>query len=405
MRIHSVALLGWLLSLSAPCFAQQYQLIELPLPAPFTQSRTSDINDAGDVIGDVRGEDNIYRAALWTNGQFILITDGMGSGTGSVPNKINRQGQAIGTFDTHIVESVRYNHAFLYDYGGQDLGTPGTSSLGIGINNVGEAVGALDIMSADNGDHPDYRACVWKDGQVSLLAGVSDVPSTAWDINDNHQIVGEADQQAFIWEAGQWEPIAFREDQTSSARAINNLGQVVGYGFRPGFFDAHAFLWEKAIGIQDIGELYDNRFSLALAINNHSQVVGWGDIRFGPQHAFLWQQGQMLDLNSLIPTDTGVTLIRAGGINDKGQIVAVGVKDKLERAYLLNPRSAQEPLIGDINNDTQVNVVDAILSLQFAVGLLSPASNEQRSAADANKDSNLNVQDAVMILRKAVGLP
>jgi hypothetical protein len=52
----------------------------------------------------------------------------------------------------------------------------------------------------------------------------------------------------------------------------------------------------------------------------------------GAQHAFLYSNGQMSDLNDLIDPTLGITLADATAINDRGQIVA--------DHYLLTPTSA-----------------------------------------------------------------
>ena len=43
------------------------------------------------------------------------------------------------------------------------------------------------------------------------------------------------------------------------------------------------------------------------------------------RHAFLWENGAMIDLNSLIPSNSSLELVAAENINDRGEIVGVGV--------------------------------------------------------------------------------
>jgi hypothetical protein len=71
-------------------------------------------------------------------------------------------------------------------------------------------------------------------------------------------------------------------------------------------------------------------------------------------------------------------------------------------------------LYGDVNNDNVVNVFDALLALQYAVGLYRPTDEAAfKAAADVapldaggkpKGDSEVNVFDALAILRHAVGL-
>jgi len=59
------------------------------------------------------------------------------------------------------------------------------------------------------------------------------------------------------------------------------------------------------------------------------------------------------------------------------------------------------PALGDLNGDGKVNVQDATLSLNIAVGILTP-TDAQKTAGDYNTDGKLNIQDTTLILNKAV---
>jgi hypothetical protein len=58
---------------------------------------------------------------------------------------------------------------------------------------------------------------------------------------------------------------------------------------------------------------------------------------------------------------------------------------------------------GDQDNDGRVTVIDAIIDLQFIVGLTDPTP-EQEYRGDVNGDGRFNVQDVVAILQSIVGL-
>src|SRR5262249_48122237 len=55
--------------------------------------------------------------------------------------------------------------------------------------------------------------------------------------------------------------------------------------------------------------------------------------------AFLWSDNTMIDLNTLLPEDSGWTLTKAAGINANGQIVGQGDHAGFSpfRAFLLSP--------------------------------------------------------------------
>jgi hypothetical protein len=48
-------------------------------------------------------------------------------------------------------------------------------------------------------------------------------------------------------------------------------------------------------------------------------------LRLLHRHAFLWEDGEMVDLNTLIPENSGLQLVYAESINDAGEIVGIGV--------------------------------------------------------------------------------
>jgi probable HAF family extracellular repeat protein len=82
--------------------------------------------------------------------------------------------------------------------------------------------------------------------------------------------------------------------------------------------------------------------STALAINDSGVVVGASAISGSSNttHAFIYANGKMTDLNSLLPPSfTGVTLFGATNINNLGQIVAYGgtTLGGAMQDYLLSP--------------------------------------------------------------------
>jgi probable HAF family extracellular repeat protein len=98
------------------------------------------------------------------------------------------------------------------------------------------------------------------------------------------------------------------------AVAINDRGQVVGDSGPKDSNAWHAFLWQNGRMI-DLGTLGGDS-SFAVAINNRGQVIGYSETRHHDQHAFLWQSGRMIDLGTL-----GGDVAEPAAINNRGQIV------------------------------------------------------------------------------------
>ena len=83
---------------------------------------------------------------------------------------------------------------------------------------------------------------------------------------------------------------------------------------------------------------------VANALNNGNQVVGWSQTASGAQHAFLFSNGQMQDLNLLIPPASGIVLDNAVGIDGSGRIVAYGTDSAgNNHELLLTPSAVPEP--------------------------------------------------------------
>ena len=82
--------------------------------------------------------------------------------------------------------------------------------------------------------------------------------------------------------------------------------------------------------MRDLGT-FRGGYSTAAGINNFGAIVGESD-----GSAFLYQNGQMIDLNSLNP---GPYILRtAQDINDRGQIVGTGFFfDIGNRAFIMSP--------------------------------------------------------------------
>lgn len=76
--------------------------------------------------------------------------------------------------------------------------------------------------------------------------------------------------------------------------------------------------------------------------------------------------------------------------------------DTYEIEIVDGPKPAERQK-GDINNDTKVNSSDALLVLQYSVGLQT-FDDVQKFYADMNNDTLYNSSDALVILQKSVGL-
>ena len=80
----------------------------------------------------------------------------------------------------------------------------------------------------------------------------------------------------------------------------------------------------------------------ALGVNNSQQIVGNSTlVDDSTQHAFLWEDGEIIDLNSLIAPESGWELTSALEINNNGDIIGIGTYNGVERGFVA--RAVPEP--------------------------------------------------------------
>jgi probable HAF family extracellular repeat protein len=87
----------------------------------------------------------------------------------------------------------------------------------------------------------------------------------------------------------------------------------------------------------DLGTLSGFASVHPIGINAGNVVVGEASNDPAPGSAFIWQNGVIRDLNTLIPTGSGWFLQQATAINDGGQIVGNGTVGGQVHAFLLTP--------------------------------------------------------------------
>jgi probable HAF family extracellular repeat protein len=131
-----------------------------------------------------------------------------------------------------------------------------------------------------------------------------------------------------------------------SATNANDEGHVIGNSALPGHQAYHAVLWRNG-EFTDLGTVDGDACSLPYRINSHDQIVGQSvACDFSVQHAFLWENNE-IDLDTLIPGDSGIQLVSADWINEEGVIAAQAIQtaDGAYRAVLLIPNgeSAIDP--------------------------------------------------------------
>jgi probable HAF family extracellular repeat protein len=290
------------------------------------------INTSGTVLG---------LDFLWKDGTMVdLATLG---GIASFPRAINDSDWVVGNY---FAPPNLAGRPFLWIDGAlfdiPNLG--GFESGAYGVNNDGAIVGR---SSTPPGAPGDTHAFLYRDGVTIDLGTFRDgYYSAAAAINDFGHIVGEASTQfgeTHAFRTAPYQPIDPDIDDLgtlggtySTATAINQAGHTVGYSYTTGDLEQYAFFHTggEMVPLPPLAGSY----SVARSINNADQVVGGTSINGDAYHAFIWKDGQMEDLNELIPRDSGWELSEADGINDRGQIIGFGTDPAGNYAgFLLTP--------------------------------------------------------------------
>jgi probable HAF family extracellular repeat protein len=264
---------------------QEYVLTDLAVASGRSGFyRATAINDRGEVAGVIIKPGPVYVCVVFDGKNLVELSTGCDTGT----QAINAAGEVALSPNAHAFVWAK---DVITDIG---IGLPW--SYVAGINNRRQVVGAFGVSF---GTPPigGYRAFLWQDNVMTDLGTL----------------------------AGK------RPDAFSYARAINDRGQIVGdsYLFPPrqqpdGSWliqgGAHAFLWEHGV-MRDLGTLSGeaSAYSVGWGINSRGQVVGWSHANPNPAqqgslHAFLWEDGAMIDLGA-----PGLSTGQA--INDSAQIV------------------------------------------------------------------------------------
>jgi uncharacterized membrane protein len=370
-------LLGLILTVlpTAGLQAQAYDVLELnPLPGDVEASATA-INNLGKVVGISTDESGKRRAVTWltsgTSPTTPVHLQAPENGV-SLALAVNDLGQVVGQIalpsgDLHAA-LWQPNHSLL----NLASSVPGKNSTALSINNRGDIAG---IHYLEGVIRP--TGFVLRDGQFFRVGepGQQMVQS----INDHRILAGvsfSSNETRGFLRYVRLLPLPFLSPLSDNALAqvnrINNANQVVGSALNADG-DERAVLWQGA-SVLPLGDLGGNS-SKALDLNHFNQIVGTSlippptvpvststDTTRTPassvpsfsneyERAFLWQNGVLTNLNTLISPSSGWVLLSATGINDRGQITGYGLKDAATgsqpspsyvlRAYLLTPRPGQ----------------------------------------------------------------
>jgi probable HAF family extracellular repeat protein len=306
--------------------ASDYRIIDLGTLGGDTSVATA-INDRGHVVGYSTDEDGQTRAFIYYNGRMRNIGSPRGESRAS---DISNRGHVGGYFLNNSGSARgfvwRRTEGFTVM---EDLVRKGNrNSYVYAVEKNGVAYG-----------QSNNRPVVWREADPRALSSRN---GAVFNVSGGRVPVGEL----------QGDPFSFRpplrlDNDTGRALGINDNREIVGWQSFGG--DRQAVLWrlsasrEFVLDREIIGGLADGPgtdvdFSTANAISHDGIVVGSSlTDDLSVRHAFVWQDGEITDLNEQLEDGDDWLLVSANDINDRGQIVGTGIIDGEEHAFLLEP--------------------------------------------------------------------
>lgn len=306
---------------------------------------------------------SIDNAAIWApNGQVFELSTPEGDQSHAV--WINDFGQVSGWISNSTVDPCSFglfpnnvgieSQAVVWEFGVMiPLGTlGGTNSYGEFINNRGQVSGHSETSNVPdpNTGCPPFDPFIWENGKMTdILPGDFGGGAGGTNFLNNRgqavgfaTLAGDVASHPFLWDNGKVTDLFTVGNLGGSFGGgfnVNEEGHVVGTAALTGDESYDAVLWRGSEFV-DLKTLSGDGCSQPSFIDSHDRIVGVSaPCDFSTQRAFLWEDGEIVDLDMLIPADSGIQLKSADWINEHGEIAAQGVLTTTgdARAVLLIP--------------------------------------------------------------------
>lgn len=344
-----------LLAFAAPLRAQFYAVTELGTLGG-ANGMAYGINNHEQIVGAAQTSMGNYHAFMFDSGWMMDL--GTMGGSNSWAYGINDMGWMVGGAEMGTTNL----HAFLCTNAWlnpmmSDLGTlGGSNSTAWMIDMLGDMVGWADMT---NGTHHGFFMTNSLMSDMMDLGTAGGTNSELYCINSNRMIAGYATMSN-----GTMQPIMSTNAMLGSSSmmtmgmggmgasggqwwSINNLGNSAGMAEMPAgnhhaVMSANGGMMGGRMNV-DLGTLGGTN-SIAYCLTDDGTVVGTAQMSNGMMHAFmvtnvLGGAPRMMDLNDLIPTNSGWELVEARGMNRVGQITGWGMQGGHTNAFLLTPVS------------------------------------------------------------------
>ena len=332
MKLHLIHLLtiGTIFAaVRAP--AQTYTIQDLGLAPGTTHPLGIGLNDVGQACGFCETPNG--PVATFSSGGKVVVLEPTSPSDIASAKGIDNSGDVVGV-ELPNTAPVNVERALIWRNGGKAQDITSTSifpggEAALAVNKLSGEVIGIGFTSApiDNETH----MFTYANGQtVDLGPTTANVEPIA--INDSGvMLVNLTNGAQAIYSNGTFTPIAQLPNATVTANAINNSGVVVGeIDYSTNTAVPHAGLYSNGAWT-DLGTLAGAaRGTRAVGINSSGQIIGLAEGKLItkpttqiPDISCILQNGTWVELNSLIPTNSGFNLNLSVpvSINDAGQIL------------------------------------------------------------------------------------
>jgi probable HAF family extracellular repeat protein len=334
-------------------------------------------------------------AVLW-DGRRAINLGTVPGGTESIALSVNSLGRVVGFSNNDIPDAFSLvgfptqTRAFLWQNGVmRDLGTLGGPDASASfVNDHGQVAGFSYTDSAVNPSTgvPTTHPFLWENSKMTDLGTLGGTLSgsplliTSGSLNNRGDVAGASNltgdvtQHPFLWTKSEgMKDLGTLGGTFGYANWVSDSREVVGVATNLNDQALHAFFWRDGV-MTDLQTVGTDPDSEAKSVNSQGQVVGASfDLAAGVDlHGFLWEHGApIVDLNTLVPPGSDVTITNAFDINDRGEIAGNGfLPNGDSRAVLLIPCDENHPRIEGCDYDD----VEAVAEPQVRSTQITPAS-------------------------------
>ena len=239
----------------------------------------------------------------WTDSQAFAINN-KGQVIGQVSRETSTLDLSKSTPTRHYITVRNDSRLFFYSQGKMRL--LGKNFQGRALNDAGVIAGTLILPNGLS------HAALWHDGRVNDLGTLGGKSAGANGINNQGQVIGtvgtmRGPQHAFLYSHGRMQDLG----TSFTAIAIDDAGRILGF--------SHGQLClRREDAIKPLG-IKTKEFAILMpaALSHRGNVVYTTGDGFERGHAWLYVDGRVTDLGSLLPSVGS----RATAVNDRGQVV------------------------------------------------------------------------------------